>query len=369
MDPELQIAHSVTEIGAEAWDSLSEGRPFSSYRWYVFGESVLVNCPPTYLVFRDGKTPVARAAFWLKRQEWLPIASKSVRAWAERLLEQRPLFVCETPLACMPGLILPELTGRTAILQKIAQTAHELAKQSRTLCALFSYIKREEATHTDWPKNYAAISYSDAETSLQISWTDYESYIKHLAKSTRRNIRLHCKEADEMGITIKVDSSTTALDEAVTLVQNVETHHRVGHRPWTRAMLQNAHLVDSRWISAWIGDRLVGCCSLLSDGTAQTATLLGLDYELSQWIYVYYQLIYAVVRCAIESGCRELYGGGGAYELKRRLGFKVLPDDYMVLAPTGWMSAFLWKGSARLMNALKKPDSNQASGDNPENPI
>jgi len=107
----------------------------------------------------------------------------------------------------------------------------------------------------------------------------------------------------------------------------------------------------------------------LSDGTAQTATLLGLDYEVSQWIYVYYQLIYAVVRCAIESGCRELYGGGGAYELKRRLGFKVLPDDYMVLAPTGWMSAFLWKGSARLMNALKKPDSNQASGDNPENPI
>ena len=363
MEYNLQIAHRVSEIGEEAWDRLSGGRVFSSYRWYAFGEKVLENCPPTYILLSRGGEPLARATFWLKRQEWLPITSKLARVGAERLMERRPLFACEAPLISISGLILPDTNEQSILLEKIASTAGKLAKQAHAISTLFGYIPGNEALQSAWPKTYSPISYSDSETSLELCWPDHESYIKHLAKSTRRNIKLHNKAADELTIAIETQPSVTALDEAIHLIQNVETHHKVGHRPWTQAMLQNAGMVDSMWISAGCGGRLIGCCSMLGDGTAKTATLLGLDYSFSQWIYVYYQLIYAVVRCAIESGGKVLYGGGGAYELKRRLGFKKLPDDYLLVEATGKLMDWLIKGSLRLMGAHgSSNDANNNTG-------
>jgi hypothetical protein len=95
----------------------------------------------------------------------------------------------------------------------------------------------------------------------------------------------------------------------------------------------------------------VGCCSVIGDGGVLAATLLGLDYSLPEYIYVYYQIMYAAVRCAIESRARVLYGGGGAYELKRRLGLTKLPDDYMLVAASApWLQwplrgAAHWIGS------------------------
>ncbi len=363
MDSELRITHSIKEIDPAAWDALSRGQPFSSHQWHVFGEAVLKNSTPTYMLVRQGEEPLARAAFWLKRQEWLPISSKLVRTGVERTLRRRPLFVCETPLACFPGLILPATDNRAALLDEIARTAHETAKESRALCALFGYISREQAAQAGWPSPYEPVSYSDPETVLPISWPEYAGYLKHLAKSTRRNIRLHCQEAGKLGIEIKVQGNVTAMDEAIGLIRNVESHHRAGHRPWSRAMLENMNLVDSRWISAWSGKQLLGCCSLFGDGTAMSATLLGLDYHFPQWIYVYYQLIYALVRSAIEAGCKELYGGGGAYELKRRLGFQKLPDDTMVVAPIGWFFTFFLKAATRLMKQIHKNDPEPSGGE------
>jgi hypothetical protein len=156
------------------------------------------------------------------------------------------------------------------------------------------------------------------------------------------------------------------MEKALTLIQNVETYHRVGHRPWARAMLENAAMVDSVWISAQIGEHIVGCCSLIGDGEAQTATLLGLDYSISQSIYVYYQLIYAAIRCGIERGCKVLYGGGGAYELKRRLGFNTLPDDYLVVAGSGRLFEWFLHTSARLIGSQRPAGEDRDAPDLPD---
>ena len=59
-------------------------------------------------------------------------------------------------------------------------------------------------------------------------------------------------------------------------------------------------------------------------------------------MYVYYQIIYAAIRYSIESGAKLLMGGGGAYELKRRLGFSKLPDDYMMVAANGQLLGWLF---------------------------
>jgi predicted N-acyltransferase len=64
---ELQVAHSVEEIGRAAWDTLAAGRPSANYRWYAFGEQVLDIERAMQLidnVYRRHNTPVEP---WMKR--------------------------------------------------------------------------------------------------------------------------------------------------------------------------------------------------------------------------------------------------------------------------------------------------------------
>jgi hypothetical protein len=348
MDFEIQVTQSVTETEESAWDHLSGRRHYASHRWYRFGEAVLEDCPPTYIILSHAGEPVARAAFWLKRREWLPFTSRLARSGVERLLQRWPVLTCEAPLASAPGLILPEEASlRAAALEAIAETALRLGKEQGASIVMFGYTESRQARLPGWPGTFLPISYSDAETSLEIAWPNYDDYLKSLAKSTRRNYKLHGKRAAELEIIVEAHPSVSDIEAALALIRNVEAHHRVGHRPWARGMLENAALIDSTWITARIGSRLVGCCSLFGETTYQLATLLGLDYSFPDSIYTYYQIIYAAVRCAIERGAKVLYGGGGAYELKRRLGFCTLSNDSLVATGTGRISRWLVRGLAR----------------------
>jgi|WetSurMetagenome_2_1015567.scaffolds.fasta_scaffold185072_2 hypothetical protein len=340
MDFTVQIAHSVDEIDRDAWEHLGAGRPFSSMRWYRFGEAVLKENPPTYIFLSHQGEPVARAAFWLNRQEWLPVTSKILRQGLEQLLKQWPLFVCETPLASMPGLILPDSPLHVKAIKDIASCASFLGKDQKASFTIFSYTQPEDARKKIWPDGFLPISYPDEETSLQITWPNFDNYLMHLAHSTRRNYRLHCAKADELKIALALEKNLD-VREVLPLIKNVDTFHGVGHRPWTLSMLNHLDMVDSTWITARIAGRLAGCCAVIGDNNILTATLLGLDYSFPDYLYVYYQVIYGAIRHAVESGALRLYGGGGAYELKRRLGFERLPDDYLMARPNnpflGWL--------------------------------
>jgi predicted N-acyltransferase len=329
---DLQIAHSVQEIGQEAWDHLSGSRPFASYRWYHFGETVLVDDTPIYLILtRDGEA-VARATFWLKRQEPLPIPSKALRHLIETMLHRWPLLVCRSPLSSAPGLILPEPPLRDAALETIAQCAQELAQRHRASFLVFDYLQRHETEWAGWPDAFLPASGMDPGSRLAIVWPDFESYLKHLSKSVRKDYRRHRNRAADLGVVVTPHRAVTAVDEALVLIRNVEGEHNSTPNPWARGMLENAGLVDATWLLAEKDSRLVGCGLLLGDSGARFLTLLGLDYEVR---YAYFQLFYAAIRSAIEEGLQILRGGSGAYDLKQRLGFQMEPNVHVVFAGRG----------------------------------
>src|SRR5512138_3273356 len=97
MEFDVQIAHSVIEIGEDPWNSLGAGRPFTSYRWYRYCEAVLSDCIPIYILLSQAGQTVARATFWVKRQELLPISSRIARFFIETLIRHWPLMTCEIP--------------------------------------------------------------------------------------------------------------------------------------------------------------------------------------------------------------------------------------------------------------------------------
>lgn len=329
MDFDLQVAHSVTEIGLEAWDCLGDGHPFASYRWYRFSETVLTDDRPVYIVLSRGNEPLARATFWLKRQEPLPIPSRAVHGLWNTMLRRWPLLVCRVPLANISGLILPDPPLRDTALKTITQIAQDQAQQCQASFLLFDYLEGHETQWAGWSDAFTPATVTDPGTRLVITWPDFESYLKHLRKSVRKDYRRHRNRAADLSIEVAHYPTVTSVDEAMVLIRNVEKHHNSPPNPWARAVLENAHVVDATWLTVEAEGQLVGCGLTLGDGGIRFLALLGLDYDVR---YAYFQLVYAAIRCAIEEGTRILRGGGGAYEMKQRLGFQMESNDHVTFA-------------------------------------
>jgi predicted N-acyltransferase len=332
MNFDVQIVHSVKEIGQETWDRLGKGQPFTSYRWYRFGETVLVDDTPVYVILSQGGETVARGTFLLKRQESLPISSEIVRRLISMMLRRWPTLVCRSPLTSTSGLILPEPPLRDAALETIARAAQEEARRHRSSFVLFDYLKRCQTEWAGWPHIFAPLTLPDPGTRLIIDWSDFEGYLRHLRKSVRKDYRRHRNRAGELGIVVKSHTTVTNLDEAMLLIRSVERHHHSAPNPRARMMLENVNMVNGAWLTAEIADRLVGCGLLLGERSTWFLALLGLDYGVK---YAYFQLVYAAIRCAIEDGVQVLRGGGGAYEMKQRLGFQLESNNHVVFAGGG----------------------------------
>jgi predicted N-acyltransferase len=312
---DVQIAQTVTDIGQERWDCLGQEQPFASYRWANFGETVLQGDRPIYIVVSRQGQPIARATFWLSSQEPLPIPVNVVRSSMRAVLRRWPLMVCRAPVASASGLVLPtDPILREEALKAITETAQDVARQHNTSFLIFDYL---ETAETDMA-GFTPYNVPESGTRLVLNWPDFESYTKQLSKSAKKDYHRHCNRAADLGIEVRLHNRVTEIEQAIALLQNVERQHNSSPNPHLRRVLENAHLVNSLWMTATFDKRLVGCGLLLGDEDIQTMALLGLDYNVQ---YVYFQLVYAAIRGAIESGARALRGGTAAYEIKQRLGF------------------------------------------------
>ena len=70
---DVQIYNSINEIEPDVWNRIVARRGFQSHNWYRFGERAMADCPPTYLIARDGDTPIASAALFRVYNEPLPL--------------------------------------------------------------------------------------------------------------------------------------------------------------------------------------------------------------------------------------------------------------------------------------------------------
>ncbi len=342
---EVQVVHSVQAVDEETWDRLAAGHPFASHRWYRYGEMVLAGDLPTHILLAWNGEPVARATLWLRRDEPLPLESRLLRRLVGGLLNRWPLLICQAPLADASGLILPPPPLRDKALALIARVAREQAERLRASFVPFVYLGPAEAAYPGWPEAFGAVELPEPGTCLPIVWRDFEDYVQSRSKSTRKDYRRHGNRARDLGIEVTGCSEVTEIENALALVRDVEANHGAAPKPWARAALQHAGMVDGVWLRAEMAGRLVGCGLMLGDGDTWFLTLLGLDYNVQ---YVYFQLLYAALRCAIERGVRTLVGGTGSYETKRRLGFELVDTNYAAFAGRGPLLRGLgrWLGGA-----------------------
>ena len=323
MSFDVQVAHSVEEIGQPEWDRLGDDQPFASYRWYRFGEAVHANDVPIYVTLHRAGEPVARATFWLKRHETLPIPSRAVRFLLEMVLRHRPLLVCRSPLSGMSGLILPAPPHREAALETICLFAQELVRQHRASFLLFDYLDPTLMDWPGWPDGHVRVPNMSPGTQMAITWRDFESYLTQMSKKRRYNIRRDYRLVAEEGITISQYPAVMDLDKAMELHRNVNKRYKAPTESWMRPAMAHADMVDAVWLAAEKDGQLIGCELMLGDRGTWFVTGLGLDRGARN---VYFVLGYEDIRYAIEHGARTLRWGSETYDVKKRLGFE--PEGY-----------------------------------------
>lgn len=340
---EIQTAHSVEEIGQAEWDALGDSRPFSSYDWYSYGERAMTGSTPFYVSVLDGGEPIARASFWLVRDEPMPVQSPVVRRSLQAFLRARPLLICRAPLADSSGLFLPEPPRRQPALQAILEAARDYARSVSASFLVCDYLSPQESALADWPDGWRPVRMDEPGTCLPITWDSFEAYKKSLSRSAWKDYRRETNQAARLNLTMTAEPRVAPLPDAVLpLIRSVEQKHSATPKPWARAMLENAARLPSIWVSACIDSsqeqKLVGCGLLLSDRGVYIATLLGLDYTYS---YVYFHIFYRAIQSVIEQGGRMLRAGSGAYEFKQRLGFTIEENNHLNFAGQSRMLSFL----------------------------
>jgi predicted N-acyltransferase len=230
-------------------------------------------------------------------------------------------------------LILPQTVARAEVLAAIIQAAQKEAERYRCSFILFDNLERE-AYDFEWTPEAIKYEIPDPGSVLEITWRDYEDYLKSLTPKTRKNYRRYARYADAENIAIREipRADEEQLRAAGILLANVDQRFQQIPSPWFLKMLRHFPLVGGTLLAAEMDGRMVGCELLLGDGTEKFVTALGLDYSVPN---VYFLLGYADIRLAIEQGARRLHWGSGAFEAKERMGFAPEYNNHIVYLGVG----------------------------------
>ena len=332
---QIETYKSISEILPEVWDQIAAKRGFQSHHWYTFGEQVLQDCPPTYLVASDGDKPIAGAALFQIKNEPLPLP-KVAREFMASILKRRPLLMCRSPLADTSALLLPGEPLRDEILPALARAAQDEFKKQRCSFLVFDYLLTEQLKYPSWPSGYEPITVSEPGTYMPMEWESFEAYLEAGNKKDRQHYKRTLKETSDNGIELSRHKTVPDVETALKLIENVSIWHGSAPNPWTRNLLENfSKMEDGTWLELRKEGQLVGCGAVLRDNKFQLTSSLGLEDDVPGG---YFLLLYAALEDAFEHKAKLVRFGSGAYDVKRRLGFRLENTNHAMITMAGIMA-------------------------------
>ena len=331
---EVKTYGSINEIEPEIWNQVASGRGFQSHAWYTFGEQVMADCPPTYIIAWEKDIPIAGMALFRVKNEPLPLP-KVARQFMSSVLKRRPLLVCRSPMADTSAMLLPGEPLRDEVLPLLASAAQEEFKKQRCSFLVFDYLLTEQLKYPSWPPGFEPITVSEPGTYMPMSWESFEAYLEDGNKKDRQHYKRTLKETEDNRIVLSRKDHVPDVDTAVKLIENVSIWHGSAPNPWTRNLLENFDKVDGTWLELHKDGDLVGCGAVLRDNKFQLTSLLGLEDDVPGG---YFLLLYAALQEAFEHEVRLLRFGSGAYDVKRRLGFHLEDTNHAMFTMAGILS-------------------------------
>jgi predicted N-acyltransferase len=336
---EIQVAQSITEVPADAWDALAGADdPFLEHAFLATLEAsgsvgARAGCEPRLVLARAGGRLVGAVPLYLKTNShgefifdwgWADAAERSG-------LRYYPKLVAAIPFTPATGRRLPVLVGpgvppAAEITEALLGGVREVAAQERASSVHFLFCTEEEKT------TLAGQDYLPR-LSLQFHWHNrplrpfesFDDYLSTFRSRNRKQVRKERQGAAAHGLRFRVATGTELEDRDWAAlhrfyVTNVRRHHGTAYlRPafFEIARETLAHRLVATL--AYRGDDPVAGTVNFEKGRHLYGRYWGClaDYEMLHFELCYYQLI----ERAIARGHTLFEAGAqGEHKLKRGLG-------------------------------------------------
>jgi len=340
---------SILEIDGTVWDAIvPDSAFFHSHRFIRSVEEARVQeADFWYLLFYDGQRLVGSAALSAFRISLDLFTGKTGQALIGFLRRMAPGFLKVPILFCgLPVSIGKHnlLIADQALSRDILYALHqEMVDISRAENISFLCVKEFDEDLRPMMDGLVDEGFlrlpSIPYVSLPIRWPNFPAYLNELRHGYRRQIMRSLKKLGwtepliDLGRSGRGGSASPRIvlepanaesaEEFYDLYKEVMTRATVKLEILNREFFRRFFVLstgDSEILSLIAGHEVLGEALLVQHGPTMTFLLVGLRYERLATYDVYFNLLAAIVKLAIERGCRRLDLGQTSYYAKQRLG-------------------------------------------------
>jgi predicted N-acyltransferase len=345
----VEVFESVSKIAAAEWNSVVASDSIICRHEYLLSveRSKINDCRYFYPVVRDNDgTIIAHTCLYFISTELDLFATSIVKKFTNVVRKMWPGFLimrsleCGTPVALGNTISFKKNINKENALKLLVRATEDMSRKIGVKDILFRDFYSHNVYFFDALKclGYARI-HNLPTTMMAVKWHSFDEYVASMRSQYRYRFRKRQRKFAEMGGEIYVISEFGCYaDKLAWLWQN--TYDRA--REYRREILKkdffenlDRHLgTKSAVILAKAKGEVVGFCSLMCDDTVLHWGFCGLDYDVNEDAQVYYNMMYRVVRYAIEGGFKHIDLGMTTLDGKMDIGAKV-ETQLMYMKHTG----------------------------------
>jgi predicted N-acyltransferase len=335
----VRTVQDIREIPEELWDATATpGALICTHRFLRAVQDSQVNdCCFFYpMVYADGRL-VAHASMYLITSELDMFGEGLMGRVVERIARCFPSLTrffcleCGTPVALGSTIsIAPDVHAPT-VLSLLAEEAKRLAAEHATDGILFRDFLDDELGRVQALEEQGFRRVPNLPMAmLDVAWRTPHAYEAGLRHAYRRSYRRRVKQWEESGLSSRVVTDFAPLADVLAGLWR-QTYDRA--KEYRRELLKPVFFErmstelgeDSAVLLIERNDQPLAFALLLREGNRMIWPYCGLDYGENEQYELYFNLLYAIVRQAIEAGASEIDMGITTLDAKKRVGASVRP--------------------------------------------
>jgi predicted N-acyltransferase len=335
----IQIYRDINKIEPAQWDSILDPEDIqASHRFIrVCQDSGVEDAQYWHCMFYQNRELVAIATFFkmnvsldlLSGQKMRKIVGTTRRLWKSFL--RIPMVFCGLPVSFGRSTIrFRKGVDHRPIIYRAAAEMEAIAEQEgvRVLCFKEFFADEVKLLEPLIPLGYFR-AHSLPFCSLNISWSDFDTYVANLRAGYRRQVCAGLRKMDEQDLySCVVQDFDPFVDQIFHLYQQVMDRAQYQLERLNRNFFKRLNASFSSGAQAILimkGEEILTTAILLIGPKSVTFLLAGIDYNSNRKTGAYVHLLHEIVRFSIQKGAAWIDMGQTSYYLKRRLGAESIP--------------------------------------------